>query len=82
MFCAEGEAMAEKLAASGSEDEVRTEAGWRTGTVQWYKVHGQPHAFDVFPVKVPEEKHRRKAAVKGLYGTLSEWLEEVFSEGL
>ncbi|KAK5175810.1 uncharacterized protein LTR77_000950 [Saxophila tyrrhenica] len=81
MFCYEDESMAEKLAAAGNGAKVETKAGWKAPGVQWHKIMGQPHAFEVFAAKEPEMEKARLAAVDELYSVISGWLEEVCNEG-
>ncbi|KAL1593151.1 hypothetical protein SLS60_010758 [Paraconiothyrium brasiliense] len=79
MFCQEGEEMAEKIA--GDQVKNKTEDGWRAEGVEWLKVYGQPHAFEMFPVKHVEKEKARVEAVDKLYSHISRWLVEVFSKG-
>ncbi|KAJ4351422.1 uncharacterized protein N0V89_006764 [Didymosphaeria variabile] len=77
MFCHEDQAMAEKLA--GDQVKNKTEDGWRAEGVEWLKVYGQPHAFEMFPVEDVEKEKARVEAVDKLNGHISRWLVEVFS---
>jgi acetyl esterase/lipase len=77
MFCHELEAMADKLA--GDETRTSSKEGWRAKGVQFYKVYGQPHAFEGFPVKVPEAEKARVVATDAMVNRISEWLMETFN---
>lgn len=79
MFCCEDEAMATKLVALSGGNKVETQSGWRAEGVQWYKVADQPHAFDVFPAKLPEKEASRVAATEAMFSFISEWLVNVFA---
>ena len=78
MFCQEAEAMADKLVVVSGGSKNSDEAGWRAPGVQWYKVQNQPHAFDAFPVKIPEKEKARVAAIDGMYAIISQWLTDIF----
>ncbi|EME38845.1 hypothetical protein DOTSEDRAFT_180769 [Dothistroma septosporum NZE10] len=77
LICREAEVMAEKL-ANGSQ-QTGTEFGWRTESVQWHQVKGQPHAFDHFPAKTAEEEQERLAAKDSTYKLMCEWLKSTFA---
>jgi acetyl esterase/lipase len=77
MFCHEDEVMANKLADMAGGEKVETDCGWKAKGVQWYKVMGQPHAFDNFVAKLPIAETDRVAAVDAMYAAISEWLIEV-----
>jgi acetyl esterase/lipase len=78
MFCHEIEAMADKLA--GDETKISSKEGWRAKGVQFYKVYGQPHAFEGFPVKAPEAEKARVLAIDAMVNKISEWLRETFDK--
>jgi acetyl esterase/lipase len=77
MFCHEDEVMANKLAGMSRGEKVETDCGWKATGVQWYKVMGQPHAFDGFAAKPPIAETDRVVAVDAMYAAISEWLVEV-----
>lgn len=81
MFCRDDEVMADKLAALGGGAKVELESGWKAPGVQWYKVYGQPHAFEVFAAKTPEKEEARLKAVDAMFSALSNWVIEVSSGG-
>ncbi|KAI4672048.1 uncharacterized protein J4E78_000547 [Alternaria triticimaculans] len=78
MFCREVEVMAEKLA--GGRAKIPNKEGWSAPGVQYYKVFGQPHAFEGFPAKDPEAEKARIAAKDAMFDTISEWLKTSFSK--
>ena len=78
MFCRELEVMADKLA--GDKAKVPSKEGWRAPGVQYYKVYGQPHAFEGFPVKDAEAEKARVAATDAMFNSISEWLTDTFSK--
>ncbi|KAF2130957.1 alpha/beta-hydrolase [Dothidotthia symphoricarpi CBS 119687] len=78
MFCRELEVMADKLA--GDKAKVLSKEGWRAPGVQYYKVYGQPHAFEGFPVKDTEAEKARVAATDAMLNSISEWLINTFSK--
>lgn len=78
MFCQEAEVMADKLA--GDKAKVKTQEGWKAPGVQFYKVYGQPHAFEVFPAKDPEKDKARLAAKDAMFDCITTWLRETFSK--
>lgn len=78
MFCHEDETMADRLADMADGVKTKTMTGWKARGVQWSKVMGQPHAFDVFPAKTPEAEAARLAAVDTMFSVISGWLVEVF----
>ena len=78
MFCREIEDMADKLA--GDEAKVHSEEGWKAPGVQYYKVYGQPHAFERFPVKDIEVEKARVAATDAMINGISEWLLNIYSK--
>ncbi|KAH6882016.1 Alpha/Beta hydrolase protein [Alternaria rosae] len=78
MFCREVEVMADKLA--GDKAKVPYKEGWTAPGVQYYKVFGQPHAFEGFPAKNPEAEKARVAAKDAMFSTISEWLKTTFSK--
>jgi acetyl esterase/lipase len=78
MFCREVEIMANKLA--GDKTKVLSKEGWRAPGVQYYKVFGQPHAFEGFPVKDIEAEKARVAATDNMINSISEWLIDTFSK--
>jgi len=77
MFCREVEVMADKLAAGTTKSP--TKEGWRAPGVEYYKVFGQPHAFEGFPVKDPEAEKARVAATDAMIGSISDWLIGIFA---
>lgn len=79
MFCHEDEVMADKLADLAGGGKVQTKHGWKApdAGVQWYKVSGQPHAFDAFPAKAPIKEDDRLEAVDAMFAAISEWVIEV-----
>lgn len=77
MFCHEDEEMAAKIA--GGETRTETGDGWRAPGIEWFKINGQPHAFDAFPAKDVEKEKAKVAAVGKLYGCISEWLVGITS---
>ena len=68
MFCREVEVMAEKLA--GGRAKTPNKEGWSAPGVQYYKVFGQPHAFEGFPAKDAEAEKARIAAKDAMFGTI------------
>jgi acetyl esterase/lipase len=78
MLCHELEVMADKLA--GDEAKVQTKEGWRAPGVQYYKVYGQPHAFEGFPVKDTEAEKKRVAATDAMVDSIAEWLVNIFEK--
>jgi acetyl esterase/lipase len=80
MFCRELEVMADKLA--DNKAKVSKEGGWKAPGVQYYKVYGQPHAFEGFAVKDAEAEKKRVAATDAMINTISEWLMDTFSEAV
>lgn len=78
MFCQEVEVMADKLA--GDKAKVETKDGWKAPGVQFYKVYGQPHAFEAFPAKDPEKDKARLAAKDAMFDCITAWLRETFSK--
>jgi len=78
MFCRELEVMADKLA--GDKAKVSSKEGWRAPGVQYYKVYGQPHAFEGFPVKDTGAEKARVAATDAMLNRISEWLVDTFSK--
>lgn len=78
MFCHELEVITNELA--GDETKVTSKEGWRAPGVQYYKVYGQPHAFEGFPVQDAEAEKARVAATDAMFNTISEWLTDVFSK--
>lgn len=85
MFCHEDEVMAGKLVDMTGDggSKVETENGWKApdAGVQWYKVMGQPHAFDAFPAKAPITEASRLEAMEGMFAAISEWIVEVTKKG-
>jgi acetyl esterase/lipase len=77
MFCREIEVMADKLAGDGAK--VHSKEGWRAPGVQYYKVYGQPHAFEGFPVKDIEAEKARVAATDAMINGILEWLLKIYS---
>lgn len=83
MFCREDEVMAGKLVdlAGHGGRKVERENGWKAESVEWYKVMGQPHAFDAFPAKAPVTEASRLAAVEEMFAAVAEWVVEVIKNG-
>jgi acetyl esterase/lipase len=78
MFCREVEVMADRLA--GDKAKIPNKEGWTAPGVQYYKVHGQPHAFEGFAAKNPEAEKARVAAKDAMFSGISEWLKDTFSK--
>lgn len=77
MLCHEVEVMADKLA--GDQAKVSSKEGWKVPGVEYYKVYGQPHAFEAFPAKDPKAEKARVAATEAMRNHISEWLIILFS---
>lgn len=89
MFCHEDEVMADKLARMEGKPKIDLDldlspggcgCGWKAGGITWYKIPGQRHAFDNFPVRGdPEAERERVRAVDALYEWVTDWVVEVVS---
>jgi hypothetical protein len=69
--------MADKLA--GNKIKASSQEGWRAPGIKYYKVHGQPHAFEGFPTKDVEAEKARVAAADAMLSKISDWLTDTFS---
>ncbi|CAK4034459.1 alpha beta-hydrolase [Lecanosticta acicola] len=79
MVCHEDEIMADKLAAASADKKVATKNGWKAPGVEWYKVHGQKHAFNAFPEKDPDVEKVRVRETDAMFSSISEWLVDTFA---
>lgn len=71
------EVMADKLA--GNMIKASSQEGWRAPGIEYYKVHGQSHAFEGFPTKDVEAEKATVAAADAMLSKISDWLTDPFS---